>query len=249
MVLFMISSKNIFKTVFLLLSVIFSLTAHASLIINNTRVIYNEQDGESVIKLENNNKKDNPILVQVWIDNGDPDSNPSTISVPFTITPAIFRIDGQKSQSIRILRISDNLPSDRESVFWINFLDVPQKSDNGDQNLMQLSIRNRLKFFYRPKNLPTSVSDAYKLVKFSLTQNASSYKIIIDNPTPYHITIANLDVKSIDGKITHASMNSKNDFMVSPFGKKELVLKKKIPSSNEVRIHYSFVNDFGSESK
>ncbi|MCW2256142.1 chaperone protein EcpD [Providencia alcalifaciens] len=222
---------------------------YASLIINNTRVIYNEQDGESIIKLENNNKVGNPILVQVWMDNGDSKADPSNISVPFNINPSIFRIDGQKGQSLRVMKINDIVDSDKETIFWINFLDIPQKNANGDDNSMQLSIRNRLKFFYRPKNLSINIYDAYKLVQLNFVDMISDYKITIDNPTPYYMTFGHIDVKSMDDKVTYASMNSKDDLMLEPFSKKNLTLKKKNNSSGNVKIHYSLVNDFGSESK
>lgn len=227
------------------------LQGNASLIINNTRVIYNEKDGESVIKLENNNEVGNPILVQVWMDNGNSKIDPSNVSVPFNINPSIFRIDGQKGQSLRVLKIEDISSNNKETLFWINFLDIPKKNVGNVDNSMQLSIRNRLKFFYRPKELSISVYDAYKLVELNLTDAGSNYQITINNPTPYYMTFGRIDIKSADNKTTYSSRNNKDDLMVEPFSKKNTVLKKKNTHINSmnVKIHYSFINDFGSESK
>ncbi|WP_421081436.1 molecular chaperone, partial [Serratia fonticola] len=60
------------KTAFIVIS-LFSLfnfqLAQAAVVINATRVIYNQQDDESVLQLQN--KGQDALLVQSWIDDGD----------------------------------------------------------------------------------------------------------------------------------------------------------------------------------
>ncbi|MGE8635641.1 MAG: fimbria/pilus periplasmic chaperone, partial [Achromobacter piechaudii] len=34
-----------------------------------------------------------PILVQSWLDAGDADADPARVSVPFLLTPPVFRLD------------------------------------------------------------------------------------------------------------------------------------------------------------
>ncbi|TAI77335.1 hypothetical protein C1459_13710, partial [Klebsiella pneumoniae] len=50
----------------------------------------NQQVG-SITQLSNN--ADRPALAQAWLDNGDADATPDTITTPFIITPPISRVD------------------------------------------------------------------------------------------------------------------------------------------------------------
>ena len=45
----------------------------------------------------------------------------------------------------------EGLPSDRESLFWLNIMEIPLKVE--DPNSVQFAIRQRLKLFYRPPAL------------------------------------------------------------------------------------------------
>lgn len=51
------------------------------------------------------------------------------------------------------------LPNDRESIFWLNILDISAKPKfenknnlNVNSNYLQLPIHSRIKLFYRPEN-------------------------------------------------------------------------------------------------
>ncbi|MEX6225065.1 molecular chaperone [Providencia hangzhouensis] len=67
------------------------------------------------------------------------------------------------------------------------------KAKEGDsQNVLQLAIRSRFKFFYRPTGLSSR-----ELAPEQLVIKANGKSIIIDNPTPYYITITKI---STDGK-------------------------------------------------
>jgi chaperone protein EcpD len=65
-----------------------------------TRVIYPASQKEVTIMLKNT--ENIPALIQTWIDKGDPDETPEKIYVPFVLTPAVVRIDGNKGQSLRL---------------------------------------------------------------------------------------------------------------------------------------------------
>lgn len=251
-----IGSIHMTLTKRLLVSILFLcislVQAQASLIISNTRVIYNEEEGESIVQLKNINAENSPILVQIWMDEGNPNADINELAVPFNILPAISRIDAQKGQAIRVLRTKDIPTIDRESLFWINFLEVPKKPtaqlSNGE-NLLQVSIRTRLKFFYRPKHLSMNASEAYKKVKLTTVVTRSDYKVVINNPTPYHVTFGSLSIKSKDGKTIYAAMSKKNDLMIAPFSDKTITLKSVIKNgkSSNITTHYTLINDFGSE--
>lgn len=102
-----------------------SAPAHASVVITGTRIIFAAQEREATVNLLNNGK--DPSLVQVWVDDGDSRAAPETLQVPFTVTPALARIEPAQGQSIRLLHTGSPMASDRESIFWFNMLEVPQK--------------------------------------------------------------------------------------------------------------------------
>src|SRR5437868_3111030 len=108
----------------------------ASVVISGTRVVYGQRDREVTIRLTNDGEA--PALVQAWLDRGDPDVDPATISVPFTLTPPMFRVDPAKGQSLRVIYTQEPLPADRETVFWLNVLEVPPRAQTPGTNSMQL---------------------------------------------------------------------------------------------------------------
>lgn len=55
--------------------------AMSSVVITGTRVIFPADKKEVTVKINNNGTK--PVLVQSWIDSGDPASTPSNSSAPW----------------------------------------------------------------------------------------------------------------------------------------------------------------------
>lgn len=89
-----------------------------------------------------------PRLIQAWIDRGDSDPRTDTVPSPFFVTPPISRIGSHKGQTLRIAFIGGNVPSDHESVFWFNILELQpkyteQKAEKS--NVVQCSIRTPAK--------------------------------------------------------------------------------------------------------
>jgi len=106
---------------------------------------------EREVSVKLSNEGEAPGLVQAWVDNGDIDSSPESAKAPFVLTPPVFRVDPKKGQTMRLLYTREPLPDDRESVFWLNLLEVPPKpQDAEDSNFLQMAFRTRIKIFYRP---------------------------------------------------------------------------------------------------
>nr|WP_233341416.1 fimbria/pilus periplasmic chaperone [Escherichia coli]UGK56294.1 hypothetical protein [Escherichia coli]UGK56691.1 hypothetical protein [Escherichia coli] len=74
-----------------------------------------------------------------------------------------------------------------------------QSEKNEGQNVLQLAIRSRFKFIYRPAGLGNRDAAAEKL-----TLTASGSSLAINNPTPFYITVSRI---SRDGG---KALNSKN---------------------------------------
>ncbi|MES2405683.1 MAG: molecular chaperone [Pseudomonadota bacterium] len=215
--------------------------AHASVVIAGTRVIFNAAQGEATVRMTNDNSR--PALIEAWIDDGDINSTPDTARTPFLITPPLFRMDPNKDQSLRILFVpgAKPLPGDRESVFWLNVLEVPPKPSEpqyAGKNYLQFAIRSRIKLFYRPGKLPGDALTAPDKLTFQAMAGAA---LAIHNPTPYYITISSLSLganqKLIDG----------TDGMVTPFGDLRMPLKgiTQAPAAG-TPIVFTTINDYGA---
>lgn len=174
-------------------SILFIIPANAAVVITGTRVVYPAGEKEVTVKIDNVGKK--PALAQVWIDAGDPDATPETARAPFTITPPINRINGGKGQTLRMMYTGEALPRDKESLFWLNVLEIPA-SRKDKNNQLQLAVRSRLKIFYRPLGLAGSANAARK----SVTWKKVSGGIEGYNPTPYFVSVARI-TQDKEGKV------------------------------------------------
>lgn len=226
------------KSIILLMGLWVSVS-QASIVITGTRVIYPSSQKNVNVQLSNNGE--HPSLVQAWIDNGDANASPEQIKTPFLITPPISRVNVQKGQTLRITYTGEPLPQDRESVFYLNVLDVPPKpkaNPGGNQNYLQIAVRSRIKLFFRPEQLGMSVNEAYDKVQWSVKQQQGKSVIEVHNPTPYFITYNRISVKQ-GGKVVHA----KESDMVAPYGTASYVLSGNIANKGEV--NWVVVNDYG----
>lgn len=204
-----------------------SSTSHASIVITGTRVVYPAEAREVSVKLNNTGK--NPVLVQSWIDTGDVKATPEKINAPFTITPPINRVDPGKGQTLRVAALPANLPSDRESLFWLNVLEVPaNKPEITNENYLKMAFRTRIKLFYRPEGLSGNATQAAE----SLIWKASGTGISIENPSPYFVSLVTV---SANGKKVEADL-------IEPRASVNISL----PASSGSKIDASYVNDYGA---
>lgn len=122
------------------------------------RCYYGDSGGisgaEKSINVQLQNGDNSPSLVQAWLDTGDASGSPGSVRVPFVITPPVSRIEPGTGQTLRIMYTGEPLPRDRESVFYLNVLDIPprpefggKKADVGNVNYLQLAVRSRIKLF------------------------------------------------------------------------------------------------------
>ncbi|EHG2954030.1 fimbria/pilus periplasmic chaperone [Salmonella enterica subsp. diarizonae serovar 53:r:z35] len=216
----------IHSVVFIVLT-IFSENALASAVISGTRIIYPSDNNEISVKIMNNGSA--PILLQSRIDSGDQNARPSAIKVPFVLTPPINRVDAGKGQTLRISYTGVSLPVDRESVFWLNVLEIPGINQaKADQNTLQVAFRSRIKLFFRPAGLQGSANDAVK----SIIWQAKGTHLEATNPTPFYVSFARLVVNN--NKIAGVMVPPRRSIMVN------------IPGNAGSKISGAFVNDYGA---
>lgn len=229
--------------VVLLLFLLSAPSAHANVVISNTRVVFPAQQGEVTVRLTNDNP--HPALVEAWIDSGDEHSTPDKVNTPFLITPPLFRMEAHRDQSLRIISTTSQLPGDRESLFWLNVLEIPPKPTSVEtqgKNLLQFAFRSRLKLFYRPASLKGDPATAPSKVTWKAVADGKDFALAIWNPTPYHITFIKLTVDTGGKQYTTDKAG-----MVDPFGTLRMAIKglSKAPPAGTV-ITYSIINDFGA---
>ncbi len=216
-------------------------SAGASVTVGGTRVVYPLENREVTVKLTNDRAE--PSLVQVWMDKGNADAKPGEASAPFVITPPIFRMDSKKSQTLRMMYTGDALPQDKESVFWLNVLDVPPNTaKNTDVNTLQFAFRTRIKVFARPKGLPGTPDEAAGKVSWTLVPavDKKGFDVKATNPTAYYVSFSEIDVVS-------GSQTFKNDIggMVEPRGTAQFPIKNLNAVPANAHVRYKAISDFG----
>lgn len=214
---------------------------HAEIILHGTRIIYPSDAREVSLQLSNNGTT--PSLVQAWIDDGNSKSTPDESKVPFIITPPISRVEPTKGQTLRITALpsASQLDQNKESIFWLNVLDIPPKPEGKKQvnneplpnNFLQLAIRSRIKFFYRPVNLKENIDTFSEKIQW--VKNGEI--LLIKNPTPFYITMS-----SIFQEVNHQKIDLlKQGLMLSPFSEDQIKLK----NSNITNMSFVYINDYG----
>ena len=226
------TGKFLSLAIFILLAI--SQLSHASVVVQSTRVIYPANKQYVSVQLVNNDST--PSLVQSWIDGGDIDSTPETTTAPFIVTPPITKISAYDGTQLKVHFLENALPQDRESIYYFNILDIPPKSENDQAaNQLKLTMQTRIKLFYRPAKLLTGVEKALNALTFS----AASHSIVIDNPTPYFMTIANISLK--DDKLLSHSV------MLAPFSKQDVSIDR-APSAGWA-VDIDFIGDSGDYTR
>ncbi len=206
--------------------------AMAGIVISGTRVIYPAQSREITVQVQN--VGDGPSLVQAWIDSGDPEQTAESTDAPFVLTPPIGRVEPGRSQALRVIFTGKQLPLDRESLFWLNVLDVaPSPQANAEEkNYLQVAFRSRIKLFYRPQGLPDNANDAAAKLRWRRV----GAQLQVDNPTPYHVTLA--EVHALAG--TASTVVEDKGKMVAPY--QQLLLDV---AGSVDKVRFVSINDYG----
>ncbi|ECU9385529.1 TPA: fimbria/pilus periplasmic chaperone [Klebsiella aerogenes] len=207
-----------------------SLNTQAAVNADRTRVIMNGNEKTVSVTLTNENKT-MPFLAQSWVD----DNNGRRSSM-LMVLPPLQRIDGGQKTQVRIMQVQgtglDKLPADRETLFWFNVREIPPAPET--TNVLQLALQSRLKLFYRPVAIKKGSNDTSEK---KLTVEREGGKLVLKNPTPYHITLAWL------GTTRRERLEGFSEgVMVSPLS--TLPVKATLPAGS-TRLWVGYVDDYG----
>jgi chaperone protein EcpD len=214
----------------------------AAVVIGGTRVVFPAQSRDVSVRVEN--KGNDPALVQVWVDDGDELSTPSTARAPFAITPPLFRIDPGQRHALRIVHVGDETPRDREVLYWLNVLEIPPKaSEANDKNVLQLAFRHRLKLFHRPKGLPEPSDHAASALKWSIEEDAGTSRLLVANPSSYHVSFNSVQ---LPGDEAGSKPMMLGGGMVKPGGSTHFSLPRSTHGGAFAKVAFVTINDFGA---
>ena len=217
-------------------SISLSGAAYSSLTLNADRLIYSEKEGDVTVSIHSN--EDRAYLVQSWLDAGD---STQVKKLPFVVTPPLFRLAPKSDNVIRIVYLGSGLPTNRESLFWLDVKGVPglNEEESKVENRMVLAINNRIKFFFRPEGLKGDPGEAAK----NLNWNVSGKTAVVKNTSPFNLVLSKI---SVDKESIPVSVVD-NNTVIAPFSDKTYQLKH-VPTNGSV-VEWEAVNDFGITSK
>ncbi|EAW1287341.1 molecular chaperone [Salmonella enterica] len=207
-----------------------------------TRVIFVSDKNSTGLTVNNSSSKD-IWLIRAWMTQYNKEGERKT---PFIITPPLYRLEPDEKLQLRINSTDvSSLPTDRESVFKVNVLAIPPKTqlNNGKEKAvdelsggyLQFAINNSIKLFYRPSELNDPASLEKSRNQLKVVRKGSNIEVV--NPGPYYFTLINVKV---NGSPLHAE-NSR-DLMVSPFD------SLSIPAAGAVSMEFQTINDFGAST-
>ena len=234
---------NRIKGIVLLVALmIFSTLTNASVTMIGTRIIYPAESAS--VNVEFANKNIIPYAVQVWIDSGDEESTPATAKAPFVAAPALFRIMPGSGQVLRLAYSGGkNLPQDRESVFYFNFLQIPpanlDKDSEQKRNSVLVMLKNRVKIFYRPQSIAKKIRNNKDDIQIATRQAGDKTIVKINNTSPFFVSLVNVNIKSGNKKYNRSAD------MLAPFSQTEIKFEK-LPSMKNFSVELTSINDQGA---
>lgn len=147
-----------------------------------TRIIYPLNASQTSLPITNGDK-DKVFLIQSWVSTPDDKK-----SADFVVTPPIFVIQPQKENTIRIMYVGKNpLPTDRESLYYLNSKAIPSGKSEPGQNTLQIATETTIKLFVRPSDLPIQSINAPQTLRCKLDGGT----VKVNNPSPYYVTLVN----------------------------------------------------------
>ncbi|EEG9139550.1 fimbria/pilus periplasmic chaperone [Escherichia coli] len=206
---------------------------HAGMVIFGTRIIYPAEQKEVMVQLMNQGNRSS--LMQAWIDDGDTSLPPEKIQVPFMLTPPVVKVAANSGQQIKIKIMPNKLPSNKESIFYLNVLDIPPNSPEDEgKNALKFAMQNRIKLFYRPAGIAPVNKTTFK----KLRESRSGNNVVIKNDSPNWVTIS--DVKANNVKVNYETI------MIAPQESQNVSVKNNNANGWQLTIiddHGNYISD------
>lgn len=236
----MSNSRIMTKTFFIsLILIILPQFSSASVILVGTRVIYPEN--EKYVNLNFRSSDRVPSIIDVWVSKSI-SSTENNNDAPFIVTPPIFRIDPNKGQVAKLIYNGQELPKDRESVFYLNFVQLP--ATDKDANKILVTFKSSVKVFYRPNGLKEKSENISSHIEFNVDELRNGF-LNISNNSEYNLTINRISLKSNGKNLLTLVGDDIN--MISPFSNLEIKVKP-VKNVSNIDVYIDMINDLGGIS-
>lgn len=212
--------------------------ARADISVDGTRFVYPAR--EKSITLRAGNPGSAPILVQMWIDQGQGQDDLAKLSMPFALVPPLFRLDPGERKAVQLRYTGEPLPQDRESLFWINFVEVPSTGAKGEGLRVQIGLS--MKLLFRPPGLAGGPRDAPGKLRWAYRSEGAATQLEAENPTPYNVTLRALKPRGAQGP-------GLESIAVPPYATARFAWSGPLPrGAADITLDYLAVDDFGLTS-
>lgn len=218
--------KNMYP-LFIGVAMLFISTAtHAGgVVLGATRIVY-PQDNKQVSLAVTNTDEKAIFLIQSWV--ADQDGKKTS---DFVVTPPLFKLMPKKENTLRIIYAGAKpLPTDRETVYYFNAKAIPSVPAAAQKsNTLQIATQSVIKLFVRPQGLPMPSVEA----PASLRCKIENEMLKINNPSPYYVTMVNLQI----GKKKLANV------MISPKATEHVAVGNAVGE-----LIFQSINDYGAQT-
>lgn len=222
-----------FKPLFFLFVTCSATFCQASVVLNGTRVIVDGTKNEKTLQFTN--AGDHPTLVQIQAIDFNNHSIP-----PFVALPQIFRIAPEAGQTVKLNVTNNNLPQDRESLFYMDYTEIPSlKKGLEDKNKLYLIIKNRVKVIVRPTGLNFSMDK----LKNALSYHFQGRDIVFRNASPFYANIRAFTLFK-----GNSTLPWNDAVTLSPFSEQRITLQSR-SSLSGYALDAVLINDFGADEK
>ncbi|MGG4607738.1 fimbrial biogenesis chaperone [Providencia sp. Me31A] len=217
------------KQYFFVFLLLFLNQSYAAVSLDRTRAIFPGDKNSIVLNIENTNDN-TAYLAQSWLED---EHGKKIEDGELVALPPLQSLSPKTKGIVQISQtgFAENLPADRESLFYFNLREIPPKAKEG--NVLQVALQTNIKLFYRPSGILAKANTDYQR-ELVLTETPQGYKV--KNPTPFHITIIGLGKTEKDAVESDIPV-----FMAKPFSDIEIKSKK----LNQFFLTY--LNDFGGK--
>ncbi|MGC5701958.1 fimbria/pilus periplasmic chaperone [Pseudomonas sp. NFXW11] len=206
--------------------------AHGAIALDRTRIVFNGGEKSVSVSISNQNPQ-LPYLAQAWLENEDEQK----INGPLAVLPPIQRLEagGRSQVKIQGLAQLNQLPQDRESLFYFNLREIPPRSDKA--NSLQIALQTRIKLFYRPAAIVSGAAQNQTPWQERVTLSHEGERYVAHNPTAYYVTLIDARVR-----VGGPSVEGFQPLMLAPGGRQALSVSARSLGAAPV---LTYVNDFG----
>jgi len=192
--------------------------------LGSTRAIYSDTQKQIGLAVRNTSDRQ-PFFVQSWVEGADGHKTQD-----FRVTPPLYLSEPGKANTLRLTYVGRPAKQNEETLYYFRSRAIPalSKKETEGRDLLLLAAVTRIKLFLRPAGLTPAVDDAPAQLSFHRSGNA----VRIDNPTPYHITLTQIN----------SGGEPLEDVMVNPHASATVAL----PSAASSSVSFHTINDAGA---